>query len=248
MSVRHAWAFLTRLPGGSHPADERGLGGSVPWFPVVGALIGLLIGGVYAGMAALVSPMTAAVVAVLFGVVITGAFHEDGLADTADSLGGYTPDRRLEIMKDSRVGTFGALALVFSVLVRMVGLSHLDPADGVVALVMAHTIGRSIATLVMVTTPAASASGLGQSYTRHLPRAAVLAIGVIVAGCAVVGGPAAIVGYGVALAGACLVVLLARRAYGGTTGDVLGAVEQVGEMAVLSAAARLVADHGWAWG
>ena len=248
MSLRHAWAFLTRLPGGAHPADERGLGASVPWFPVVGAVLGLLIGGVYAGMYELVSPLTAAIVAVLFGVIVTGAFHEDGLADTADSLGGYTPERRLEIMKDSRVGTFGVLALVFSILVRVVALGEMSAADGVVALVLAHAIGRSLATLVMVTTPAASPTGLGQSYTQHLPRPAVLAIGAIVFGCAAVGGPAALVGYGIAVAAAGLVVLVARRAYGGTTGDVLGAVEQLGEMAVLTAAARLVAEHGWAWG
>lgn len=248
MSIRHAWAFLTRLPGGAHPADDRELGASVPWFPAVGALIGLLIGLVWLGLNELVAPLTAATVAVLVGVVITGAFHEDGLADTADSLGGYTPEKRLEIMKDSRVGTFGVLALVFSVLVRVVGLAALEPIEGLVALVMAHAVGRSIATLVMVTTPAASTTGLGQSYTAHLPRAAVWAIGAIVAGCSVVGGPAGVVGYGVALGGAALLVVLARRAYGGTTGDVLGAVEQVGEMAVLSAAARLVAEHGWAWG
>ena len=248
MSLRHAWAFLTRLPGGDHPADERALGASVPWFPVVGALLGLLVGGVYAGLSELVTPTTAAIVAILFGVVITGAFHEDGLADTADSLGGYTPERRLEIMKDSRVGTFGVLALVFSVLVRVVGLAGLSATDGVVALVLAHAIGRSLATIVMVTVPAAAPDGLGQTYTRHLPRAAVVAMGLIVFGCGAVGGPAALVGYAAAAVGAALIVLLARRAYGGTTGDVLGAIEQIAEMAVLTAAARLVADHGWAWG
>ena len=248
MSLRHAWAFLTRLPGGAHPADERALGASVPWFPVVGALLGLLIGGVYAGLHEVVSPTTAATIAILFGVTITGAFHEDGLADTADSLGGYTPERRLEIMKDSRVGTFGVIALVFSVLVRVVGLAGLSATDGLVALVLAHAIGRSLATLVMVTTAAAAPDGLGQTYTRHLPRSAVVAMGLVVFGCGVVGGPAALVGYAGAAVGAGLIVLLARRAYGGTTGDVLGAIEQVGEMAVLTAAARLVADHGWAWG
>ena len=247
MSLRHAWSFLTRLPGGAHPADERELGLSVPWFPVVGALIGLLIGLVWAGLYELVSPLTAATVAILFGVMITGAFHEDGLADTADSLGGYTAERRLEIMKDSRVGTFGVLALVFSVLIRVIALAALEPVEGLVALVMAHAVGRSIATLVMVTTPSASATGLGTSYTAHLPKPAVLAIGAVIAGCSVVGGPAGVVGYLIALAGAALLVLLARRAYGGTTGDVLGAVEQVGEMAVLSAAARLVAEYGWNW-
>ncbi|MEM9520271.1 MAG: adenosylcobinamide-GDP ribazoletransferase [Actinomycetota bacterium] len=247
MSIRHAWSFLTRLPGGAHPADERELGASVPWFPAVGAIIGLLVGLVWFAMNELVSPLPAATIAVLFGVAITGAFHEDGLADTADSLGGYSPERRLEIMKDSRVGTFGVLALVFSVLIRVIGLAALEPIEGLVALVMAHAVGRSIATLVMVFTPAASATGLGQSYTAHLPKSAVLAIGAIVTGCSVVGGPAGVVGYGIAAAGAVGLVLLARRAYGGTTGDVLGAVEQVGEMAVLTAAARLVADYGWNW-
>lgn len=248
MSLRHAWAFLTRLPGGAHPADERGLGASVPWFPVVGAMLGLVIGLVWVAMNELVSPLTAATIAVLTGVIVTGAFHEDGLADTADSLGGYTPERRLEIMKDSRVGTFGVLAIVFSVLIRVIALAALEPVEGLVALVMAHAVGRSIATLVMVTTPPASAAGLGQSYTAHLPKPAVLAMGAVIAGCSVVGGPAGVVGYLVALVGAALLVVLARRAYGGTTGDVLGAVEQVGEMAVLTAAARLVAEHGWQWG
>ena len=248
MSIRHAWAFLTRLPGGAHPAGDRELGASVPWFPAVGAVIGLLLGLVWVAMGELVSPLTAATITVAAGVVMTGAFHEDGLADTADSLGGYTPERRLAIMKDSRVGTFGALALVFSVLIRVVALASLEPVEGLVALVMAHAVGRSVATLVMVTTPAATATGLGQSYLAYLPRSAVLAMGAIIAGCSVVGGPAGVVGYLLALTGAGLLVVLARRAYGGTTGDVLGAVEQVGEMAALSAAARLVAEHGWQWG
>jgi len=248
MSIRHAWAFLTRLPGGAHPAGERELGASVPWFPAVGAVIGLLLGLVWVAMGELVAPLTAATITVAAGVVMTGAFHEDGLADTADSLGGYTPERRLAIMKDSRVGTFGALALVFSVLIGVFTLASLEPVEGLVALVMAHAVGRSVATLVMVTTPAATATGLGQSYSAYLPRSAVLAMGAIIAGCSVVGGPAGVVGYLLALTGAGLLVVLARRAYGGTTGDVLGAVEQVGEMAVLSAAARLVAEHGWQWG
>lgn len=248
MSVRHAWAFLTRLPGGSHPADGRALGAGVPWFPVVGAGIGLLLGGIWVGAGALVSPLTAATLTVLAGVVVTGAFHEDGLADTADALGGYTPEARLAIMKDSRVGTFGALALVASVLLRVIALAALEPVDGLVALVLAHTVGRSVATLVMVAVPAAAPDGLGQEYTRHLPVPAVLAIGAVVAGCGVVGGPAGSVGYAAALGAAVLVARFARRAFGGTTGDVLGAVEQLGEIAVLTAAAALVTEHGWQWG
>ena len=248
MSIRHAWAFLTRLPGGTHPANEQGLGMSVPWFPAVGAMIGLILGLFWIALNELVAPLSSSAITIMLGVVITGAFHEDGFADTADSLGGFSPERRLEIMKDSRVGTFGVLALVLSVLVRVVALAALDPVEGVVALVMAHAVGRSIATIVMASSPAASSTGLGQSYTAHLPKPAVWTISAVIAGCSIVGGPAGVVGYGLALLGALVIVGLARRAYGGTTGDVLGAIEQIGEMAVLSAAARLVAEHGWQWG
>lgn len=248
MSIRHAWAFLTRLPGGTHPANERGLGMSVPWFPAVGAMIGLVLGLFWIGLNELVAPLMSSTITVMLGVVITGAFHEDGFADTADSLGGFSPERRLEIMRDSRVGTFGSLALIFSVLVRVIALAELGPIHGLIALVLAHSVGRSLATLVMATTPPAAKEGLGQSYTAHLPKSRVFAMGVFIAACSVACGPAGLTGYMIALAGAGLVVIFAKRSFGGTTGDVLGAVEQIGEMAMLTTAARLVAEHGWQWG
>jgi len=100
----------------------------------------------------------------------------------------------------------------------------------------------------MATTPPAAKKGLGQSYTAHLPRPKVFAMGVFIAACTVACGPAGLAGYMIALAGAGFVVLFAKRSFGGTTGDVLGAVEQIGEMAMLTTAARLVAEHGWQWG
>lgn len=248
MSFRFAWAFLTRLPGGAHPEDARQLGRSVPWFPVVGVALGLLLGAVHVGLIEVVSAPLAAILTVLLGVMATGAFHEDGLADTADALGGFTPQRRLAIMKDSRVGTFGALALIFSVLLRVLALSALGGLDGVFAIVLAHAVGRSLATAVMLAVPAAGASGLGQSYSAHLPRPAVVTSGLLVAGAACLSGPAGIVGYAVAAVGASLLVWLALRAFGGTTGDVLGAIEQIGEIAVLCAAAQVTAGYGWTWG
>lgn len=248
MSARHAWAFLTRLPGGAHPDGERELGRGVPWFPAVGAVLGTLIGSLYWALYSPLGPTLAAVAAVAVGIVLTGAFHEDGLADTADGLGGMTLDRRLEIMKDSRVGTFGSLAITLSTLARVVALAGLGPVDGLVALVAAHTIGRSMATVVMITTGPARADGLGSSYSAHVPRSGVAAGAGLVAVAAMAGGPAATVGLVAAGVGAVAVAGLARRAFGGTTGDVLGATEQVGELAVLVAAARLVAEHGWSWG
>ncbi len=247
MSARHALAFLTRLPGGAHPDDERGLGRSVPWFPVIGALVGTIVGAVYWATHGPLGPMLAAITAIAVGIVATGAFHEDGLADTADGLGGMEPERRLAIMKDSRVGTFGSLAIVLSSLARVVALAGLGATDGWLALVAAHTIGRAMATLVMITTTPARADGLGSSYTDSVPRPAVLAVAGLVAVGAVAAGPGPAVGLVAAGIGACGVAALARRAFGGTTGDVLGAVEQVGELAVLIAISRLVTEHGWGW-
>ena len=247
MSLRLAWAFLTRLPGGAHPETDRDLGRSVPWFPVVGAVVGALSGAVYWALHGPLGAPLAAVLAVAASAAATGGLHEDGLADTADALGGSTRSRRLEIMKDSRVGVFGVLALVLSTLVRVFAVSSLDPVDGLVVLVVAHMLGRTMAVAVMGAAPVATGTGLGHSYGAHLPRAwTAVAVVVSSAVAASLGLPGA-VSLAAATAGAVLVWLVARRAFGGTTGDVLGATEQVAEMAVLVSVAALVSTHGWSW-
>ena len=247
MSLRRAWAFLTRLPGGAHPRDDRELGRSVGWFPVVGAVVGALSGAVYWALHGPLGASIAAVLAVAAGAIATGGFHEDGLADTVDALGGSTPEQRLEIMKDSRVGAFGVLALVLSTLVRVFAVSSLAPVDGLAALAVAHMLGRSTAVATMALVPAAGDRGLGHSYTAHLSRTwTAAAVLVSSAAAASLGLPGAVT-LASATAGAAAVAGVARRAFGGTTGDVLGAVEQVAEMAVLVSAAGLVAAHGWSW-
>ena len=247
MSLRRAWAFLTRLPGGAHPRNDRELGRSVPWFPMVGAVIGGLSGAVYWALHGPLGALIAAVLAVAASAAATGAFHEDGLADTADALGGTTRPRRLEIMRDSRVGTFGALALVLSTLVKVFAVSSLAPVDGLAALVVAHMLGRTAAVAMMGVVPAAADTGLGHSYAARLPRAwTVVAVVASSAVTASLGLPGA-VALAAAAAGAVAVGVVALRAFGGTTGDVLGAVEQVSELAVLVSAASLAATHGWSW-
>jgi len=219
----------------------------VPWFPLIGALVGIIVGATYWATNGPLGPMLAAITAITVGVIVTGAFHEDGLADTADGLGGMDAERRLTIMKDSRVGTFGSLAIALSSLARVVALAGLGAADGWLALIAAHTIGRSMATLVMITTTPARTDGLGTSYTDNVPKAAVIMVAGLVALGAVGGGLGPTVGLVAAAIGAAWVAVLARRAFGGATGDVLGAVEQVGELAVLVAISRLMAEHGWGW-
>ena len=247
MSLRGAWAFLTRLPGGAHPETDRDLGRSVPWFPVVGAVVGALSGAVYWALHGPLGALLAAVLAVAAGAVVTGCFHEDGLADTADALGGASRERRLEIMRDSRVGVFGVLALVLSTLVRVFAVSSLAATGGLIALVVAHMLGRTMAVAVMGVAPAAAGTGLGHSYAAHLPRAWTAAVVVLSSAVAVGLGLTGTVSLTTAAAGAALVALVARRAFGGITGDVLGATEQVTEMAVLVSAAALVSTHGWSW-
>ena len=247
MSFRRAWAFLTRLPGGTHPRTDRELGRSIPWFPLVGASVGALSGAVYWALHGPLGASIAAVAAVAASAIATGGFHEDGLADTADALGGSTPARRLEIMKDSRVGAFGVLALVLSALVRVFAVASLGPLDGLVALVAAHTLGRTMAVAMMGVSPSASGTGLGHSYTAHLPRIWT-AVAIVASSAAAASlGPPGAVALAAAAVGAAVVGLVARRAFGGTTGDVFGAIEQVGEMAVLVSVASLVAAHGWSW-
>ena len=247
MSLRGAWAFLTRMPGGAHPETDRDLGRSVPWFPVVGAVVGTLSGAVYWALHGPLGALLAAVLAVAAGAVVTGCFHEDGLADTADALGGASRERRLEIMRDSRVGVFGVLALVLSTLVRVFAVSSLAATGGLIALVVAHMLGRTMAVAVMGVAPAAADTGLGHSYAAHLPRAWTAAVVVLSSAVAVGLGLTGTVSLTTAAAGAALVALVARRAFGGITGDVLGATEQVTEMAVLVSAAALVSTHGWSW-
>lgn len=239
---RTALAFLTRLPGGQHPEDQAGLTRSVAWFPAVGIAIGAIGAGVYAGASELVNPLTAAVLAFAVTAIVTGGFHEDGLADSVDALaGGWTIERRLEILKDSRHGTFGVLSLVLITMLKVSALVPLSGWDAALTLVCAHSLGRAGAVGLMAVAPTARQDGLGADYTRTLALPIALFGVVIGCGTAVVAfGPWAPVPIAAVAVGSCLVGLWAWRRIGGVTGDLLGAAEQVGEAAVLIAGAALL--------
>ncbi|MCY3586422.1 MAG: adenosylcobinamide-GDP ribazoletransferase [Acidimicrobiaceae bacterium] len=245
MSLRYAWAFLTRLPGGAHPPTERDLGRSVPWFPLVGAIVGAMGGAVFWAVWQPLGAPLAAILAVATGAVVTGAFHEDGLADTADALGGTTLEQRREIMKDSRLGTFGTLVLVLATLVQVFAVMPLAPRDAVIAMALAHGVGRTLAVAAMASAPTAPGSGLGHSYTAHLrglPCALSLLLSYVAAFAL---GWVGMFAFGGATGAALVVALIAHRKFGGMTGDVLGAVVQVSQMAALVAVSRLLDDFDW---
>jgi adenosylcobinamide-GDP ribazoletransferase len=238
--------FLTRIPIRLRTAPD--LHTAIPWFPVVGGAIGAVIGGVVVVLMDLVPASVAATVAIAIGLLITGAFHEDGLADTADALGGWTPEQRREILKDSRHGSYGVAAMCVTIVLRIVCVATLTPAVAFAGLVAAHALGRGAAVGVMGTAPPSPTAGLGADYARSLaPRravvgvAAALAIGALATGWWV--GPLALA----AGLGAVAVAVLAVRAFGGVSGDILGAVEQVGECLVLVVVTGLALRHDVWW-
>lgn len=232
-----ALSFLTRIPMPVRVAGPGELAASVGWFPIAGAVVGLVVGAVFALSVGALGPLAAAALAVSVGMLSTGAFHEDGLADTFDALGGgWTGEQSLEIMKDSRLGTFGVAALVGSILVRVGLVAGFDARTALLAIPAAHVLSRAVSVGVMGISGPASGDGLGASYLRHVRRDRVLAALVVGLALAVVlvGPVVAAVAAVVASVAALVVRAWAHRSIGGVTGDVLGAVQQVAEIGVLA--------------
>jgi adenosylcobinamide-GDP ribazoletransferase len=242
-----AVSFLTRVPVGGGERRPEELAGFVPWFPVVGAGVGLAVAGIYAASRMLLPPLPAATVAVVAGICLTGAFHEDGLGDTADAFaGGWDRDSTVRILKDPRLGTFGVLAVAASLLLRVGAVAALAPGAALAALPAAHALSRAAAVATMTALPAAGETGLGASYALALSRpralagaAAGLAIAVLLLGVTALWAAAA------AAVAAAVTGRLAVRRIGGVTGDVLGAVQQLGEMLTLLAAVAAAAAGRW---
>ena len=240
-----ALAFLTRLPVGRLPGADGGAERGVTWFPLVGAVVGAVVATVAIVAGVVLTPLVAASLAVAAGMAVTGAFHEDGLADTADGFGGgWTVDERLRIMSDSRLGTYGVAALVVSIVVRIgavAALDGLEPGRILALVVGAHLLARTWMVVTLVAARPVKTSGLASTVRARAARrqAAVAAIAWAAVGLAA-SGPTAFAlmsGAGLVLVG--LVLVLAYRRVGGVTGDVLGTVEQVGEIGALVAASSL---------
>lgn len=229
-----AFALLSRLP----LPDHKGTGAASAWaWPLVGALLGAIWASLASAALWLgITPGVTAVLVLALGAMLTGGLHEDGLSDTADGLyGGWTRERRLEIMKDSRVGSYGVLALVLVTLARWSALTAVLVYGGHwAALVATGALSRAPMALVMALLP--NARGEGLSHATGRPTAATALVGLaLAAGLAV-----ALTGWtAVALVFATLAVTLwlavtALRRIGGQTGDVLGATQQLAEVACLS--------------
>jgi adenosylcobinamide-GDP ribazoletransferase len=233
--------LLTRLPmawlapGGAPPAP---LTDSVWAFSLVGAVVGSLAGVIYWACFCLgLPPAVAAAWTLAAALLITGALHEDGLADTADGFGGgRTRERRLEIMRDSRIGSFGALALMLSLAARGTAIAILaTPLHVATALIVAGALGRTGIVIVLLALAPARSDGLAAELRERRPMRAAVAVAVAAALAATQFSTlSALAAGGAALAVALGFAWTARRQIGGYTGDVLGATSVLVECAVLS--------------
>ena len=233
-----AVAFLTRLPlRPSEPPEAVDLARSTRAYPLVGAGIAC-VGALAFWLAEALglTPPLAALLALGATILTSGALHEDGLADVADGFGGGRDRaRKLAIMRDSRTGSFGVLALILSVALRAAALAALAaPSLGLGALVAAHALSRAMLPLVMRWLRPARADGLAAGFGRPALRdaGAAVAIAALLSWIALGAAQAAIL-LCTALVVASLPALLARRQVGGYTGDVLGSVQQAVEVALL---------------
>ncbi|MCU6502625.1 adenosylcobinamide-GDP ribazoletransferase [Rugamonas sp. A1-17] len=235
-----ALQFFTRLPiPGWVGFDPAWLNQASRYFPLVGVVVAAIAAGVYA-LAAWIFPAPVAVLlSTAAGIYATGAFHEDGFADMCDGFGGgMTPERVLEIMKDSRIGAYGAIGIICLLATKCTTLSMLPPLTAIAALFVAHPLSRLMATSLIWRLDYARAEGKakplaqkmsGAEFSLAAASAAIPAFAMIACGWITWSTLAAGV-----VAGAIATAWLARkfvRRIAGYTGDCLGAVQQLSEVA-----------------
>ena len=240
--------FLTRLPAPPWAeAARRPLAGAMWAFPLSGVLVATVMAAIYAGGAECgLPPVLSALIAIAGGALLTGGLHEDGLADFADGLGGgTTPERRLEIMSDSRIGTHGVLVLVISIGGKAAALAAIGDVFAVFgALVAAAAISRGLLPIVVASMEPAKEDGLGRLAGRPTASVWAIALGLGVA-IVILAAPGGWIGCLFAAAIAALATAwVARQAIGGYTGDVLGAVQQAAEFLALVLIAGVMTPGG----
>ncbi len=239
-----AVGLLTRLPVPVNVERATARGAKAAWaYPLVGLVLALLVSLPAWALSDLLPPAILAALVLSALVVLTGALHEDGLADTADGLwGGWEPARRLEIMKDSQIGSYGVIALVLSLLLRWMGLTAVIEMDLLLpALIAVAMLSRAGMVAVMTALPNARDGGLSKRVGRPDGRAAGLAV--LLAGAIALlscGGAAVLLILAVAMA-ALAVGAVAKAKIGGQTGDILGATQQISETLSLLILASVLA-------
>lgn len=249
-----ALQFFTRLPIPAWVGFEASwLQHASRYFPLVGFVVGALAAACYFAAALVLPAPVAAVLATAASIYLTGAFHEDGFADTCDGLGGgSTRERVLEIMKDSRVGAYGAIGIVCMLAAKLAALSMLAPRPAIAALLLAHPLSRLAATALIWRLDYVRGEGKAKPLAQHmsgtefgiaaltclLPVAIVLASGWLSA-------PAVAASVLAAMLAALWLGRKFVRRLGGYTGDCLGAVQQLAEVAIYVAVLATFGHGAW---
>jgi adenosylcobinamide-GDP ribazoletransferase len=228
--IAAAFQFLTRLPLARLPYRPNALARATKFFPLVGLALGIAVAAIYRLLTPHLPAIVVALMIVLFSTLITGGLHEDGLADVADAFGGgWNKDKVLEIMRDSRVGSFGALAIVFSIAGRVLLLADLPTDAFIPYAISAEVLSRWTVLPLGATLPSAREQpGQGARIARQVSGLS-LAVGTLLAFC--------IVGYllhfsmWIPIVAASAVALISgfyyRHRIGGITGDCFGATIQI---------------------
>ncbi|UWR27501.1 adenosylcobinamide-GDP ribazoletransferase [Sulfitobacter sp. S223] len=237
-----AAVLLTRLPLPHLPQDAFAQGARAVWaYPLIGLLVGVagaLVGQLALGLGVPVFGAAALVLAAM--AVLTGAMHEDGLADVFDGFwGGFSPERRLEIMRDSQIGTYGVLALVVAFTLRLSAVAALLEHN-LSAVLAAAAVSRAMMPVLMRALPHARNDGLSRSVGKAPARQTNVACGIGALIAFLCLGWAFVVPMLLALVVCAAMGVLAKRKISGQTGDVLGATQQLSETAVLLTCASLL--------
>lgn len=249
-----ALQFFTRLPIPAWVGFEAAwLQHASRYFPLVGVVVGGVTATVYAGAAWLWPAPVAALLSTVASIWLTGAFHEDGFADTCDGFGGgMTAERVMLIMKDSRIGTYGAVGIGLLLATKCVTLALLPPPMAIGALLLAHPLSRFAAATLIYTLDYARDEGKAKPLAQHMSGAelaiaaacaALAAIGVGCSGALAWTAIAAAV-LAAAAAAAWLATIFVRR-IGGYTGDCLGAVQQLSEVAIYLCVLAAAGHRAW---
>jgi adenosylcobinamide-GDP ribazoletransferase len=239
----HCLRFLTRLPVPfARTLDLPPLSQSMRLFPIAGGVIGAAVGAILVGLSWTGLPhLVVATLALAAGFLITGGLHEDGLADTADGFGGGSSrEKRLEIMRDSRIGTYGTLALGISLLARVgcyEALLKLPPATTIAILAACAAFSRALMVDLLSATRPARSEGLsvfaGTPGRNGAAFAIITAAGITIAAGQLLRSGSGLLALGVGLAVTAYMRRLTVRLIGGQTGDVCGAVQVLSELAML---------------
>lgn len=237
-------AFFTRLPLPHFEVRDRTLADAIWTAPLIGLVVAVVAWLAYAVATLLgLAPSLAAALALTASMLITGCLHEDGLSDTADGFGGgRTHERKLEIMRDSRIGTYGACALALSILARWSSISELTtPGHVFIGLVVAHVASRALIPAFMQMLPQARIDGLSAGVGTLSDSVVLTALAIGAMALLLLGLKGAVV------AAICLALLfvafrkLCLAQIGGQSGDTIGAIQQLAEISLLFAASAILA-------